>query len=101
MKDRKSTPDVLGNLMSGVEIKHESNKAFLKVFQESTGKEKATFNLPIPLLAKLEVNWIKLRKMFKSKKVSKTLIVEKALELAFLDFEKLYCEVASSKEIKQ
>jgi hypothetical protein len=104
MRDRQSTPDVLGNLMSGIEIKQESNKAGLQPFnkaineQKEEEKEKATFNLPKELLGDLERKWIEIRHLLKTKQISKTWIVEIALEMAFSEFNvqkqesNLYCK---------
>jgi hypothetical protein len=70
-------------------------------------KEKATFNLPIKILEGLEDRWMKIRKIVGSKQISKTLIVEKALEIAFEEFDiqkqesKLYFKLASNKDIRQ
>jgi len=101
---RQSTPDVLGDLMSGFEIKQQSNKEIKKSFKKDAKKEKATFNLPTQLLGELESKWFEIRALLNSKKVSKTLIVEKALEMIFSDFDikkhesKLYCLI--SKNLK-
>lgn len=110
MKDRKLTPDVLGNLMSGLdEIK--SRKQPLQVVDDvemkDDLKEKATFNLPIKLLRELEDHWVMIRKLSSSKRISKTLIVEKALKMAFSDFEmnkkesKFYCNLVRNKGVKE
>jgi hypothetical protein len=51
-------------------------------------KEKTTFNLSLKTLEELENAWITLRRKLKGKqKITKTLIVEKAIELALADFE--------------
>lgn len=113
---RKPTPDVMGKLMDEPTIKQEGNKAIdtathIATKQESNKhspeeiKEKATFNLPVRLLEKLEESWIAARKMTGSKQVSKTLIVEVALEMALEEFGKngetsqLYSKLASNKAI--
>lgn len=50
---------------------------------------------------------MKIRKIVGSKQISKTLIVEKALEIAFEEFDiqkqesKLYFKLASNKDIRQ
>lgn len=70
-------------------------------------KEKATFNLPKKLLEQLEDRWMEIRKLSGSKQISKTLIVEKALEMAFDEFDmkkqigKFYSRLAGNKAIKQ
>lgn len=80
MDSRQSTPDVLGSIMSGTTKQETKEKMFLPV------KEKVTFNLPLALLEQLEVVWMNMRKV-SSKKISKTLIVETALQQAFSDLE--------------
>lgn len=70
-------------------------------------KEKATFNLPIKLLRELEDKWMEMRRLSGSKQVSKTLIVEEALKMAFAEFDlkketgKFYSKLVSNKEIKK
>jgi len=70
-------------------------------------KEKATFNLPLPLLRELEDKWMEIRKITGSKQISKTLLVEKALELAFNEFElrkessHFYTKLVNGKTLKQ
>jgi hypothetical protein len=123
MKNRKSTPDIMSNLMlnqasliSGeqeslqvVDIK--SNKAVIekafggdissnhKVVQPDSNKavktvmplpikEKTTFNLSQEILIELEDAWIKLRRKLKGEqRITKTLIVEKAIKIILADFE--------------
>ncbi len=137
MSDRQATPDVLGQLMSGSALEEESNKAIKPAVQRAIKqphrkaintasnkevtetspivrsvsaeglKEKATFNLPIKTLEELEDKWMEIRKMAGNKQISKTLIVEKALEMAFEEFDgqkqesKLYSKLASNNAIKQ
>lgn len=68
-------------------IKLESNKEINASVSESL-KEKTTFNLSQSTLAALEDTWMKLRKKLKGEtRVTKTLIVEKAIEMAIKDFE--------------
>jgi hypothetical protein len=51
-------------------------------------KEKTTFNLSQHTLMLLEDMWMKLRRKLKGEqRVTKTLIVEKAIEMAIDDFE--------------
>jgi Mg2+ and Co2+ transporter CorA len=65
------------------DIKQESNNAIM-----DAGKEKTTFNLSLKTLDALEDLWIKLRRKLKGKqRVTKTLIVEKAIEIVIADFE--------------
>ncbi len=114
MSDRLSTPDILGNIMSSdkyhkaikQETPNEIKKTASKETYEQEGKEKATFNLPVSLLAELEDKCYEMRKLCKSKQVSKTLIVEEALKMAFAEFEaknqlsKFFLKVANNKAIK-
>jgi len=146
MNNRLSTPDILGDIMSGSSTKEESNKetkqdnkkeskqssnkpikqAFIKAaaptppaitreaFSEESLhnsnkpeelKEKVTFGLPVSIVGELEDKWMEFRKLVGSKQVSRALLVEKALELAFEEFglkkqeSKFYSKVANSKEI--
>ena len=137
MGERQTTPDVLGHLMSGSALEEENNKAIKPAVQRAIKqpshkaintagnkrvmepspigcsvsaeglKEKATFNLPTKTLEELEDKWMEIRKMAGNKQISKTLIVEKALEMAFEEFDgqkqesKLYSKLASNKAIKQ
>lgn len=114
MNDRVSTPDILGNIMSSQEsnkaIKQEKPKEIkktpLKDDSEVDSKEKATFNLPVSLLFELEDKCHAMRKLCKSKQVSKTLLVEEALRIAFADFDtknqlsKFFLKIANNKAIK-
>lgn len=53
-----------------------------------TAKEKATFNLSLDTLEALEESWIKLRRKLKGEqRITKTIIVEKAIEIALADLE--------------
>ena len=137
MSSRQTTPDILGSLMSGPILKEESNKEIKlsknKAIEQSGGrtivvsvkeenkvgenvlekkeveelKEKTTFNLSVSLVRELEDKWMAIRKLTGSKQVSKTLIVEKALEIAFAEFDSIkqesqfYGKIASNKDVKQ
>ena len=122
---RHPTPDILSQLMG--EIKQEDHKAIKQPLEKKNPKplgfdealdsisieepvefkEKATFNLPVNLLKKLEDRWMEIRRLSGSKQISKTLLVEKAIELAFEEFDvkkqasKLYGKLASNKAIKR
>lgn len=98
---RKQTPDLLSQLMvsNNKTVEQESNKEIkqknlseIKLVSNKINenlKEKTTFNLSISTLDKLETTWLKLRKKLRDKtKITKTLIVERAIELAISDFEK-------------
>lgn len=124
MKNRKSTPDIMSNLMlnqsslittelqsmesvdidsnkkvlheeqriislkeSHKEIEPASNKTVKKAIQLAV-KEKTTFNLSQEILIELEDAWIKLRRKLKGEqRITKTLIVEKAIKIILADFE--------------
>lgn len=110
MVNRLSTPNIHGGLMSGNTERQESNKAIKEysvkekrkpskslttnrkaedasMDSPNALKEKATFNLPVALLHELEDKWVHMRRQTRSKHISKTLIVMKALELAFDEFD--------------
>ena len=76
---------------------HEVDDASMESASEL--KEKATFNLPVALLHELEDKCVHMRRQTRSKHISKTLIVTKALELAFHEFDlknessKLYSKI--------
>lgn len=64
-------------------IEQENHKAIM-----DAGKEKTTFNLSLKTLEALEDTWMKLRRKLKGEqRITKTLIVEKAIEMAIDDFE--------------
>jgi len=92
---RKKTPDILDNLMG---IEQESNNAIyteisnsaIKIINEGnkTIREKTTFNLSEDIIQKLDDAWMKLRRKLKNeKKITKTSIVESALEIILRDFD--------------
>jgi len=89
MHNRFSTPDILGSVMTGVQgtvqRKKENKKVVKAVVDEA--KEKATFNLSIALLTELEDICHEIRKLYGSKRISKTLLVEEALKTAFSNFK--------------
>lgn len=68
---------------------------------------KATFNLSKKILHRLEDCWKETRCLTESKQISRTLLVEKALEVALEDFNKkkqaswFYHHLVSNKKIKQ
>lgn len=71
-------------------IKLPKNKAIVqdgnKEIIEDLMKEKATFNLSLSVLETLEDAWIKLKRQFKGEqRITKTAIVEMALEIAIED----------------
>ena len=114
---RKSTPDIMGNLMEETtastaaeqevlpSAKQESIKTINKAVSKAV-KEKTTFNLSLSTLTYLEDAWMKLRRKLKGEvRITKTLIVEKAIEMALADFEskselsELYNKLKNSNKI--
>ena len=105
-KNKERTPDILGSVM-GSTREPESNKAIKPASNKEAPamesntyckpenhkaieqeKEKVTFNLSVATLEKLEDSWIDLRRRFKgSQRITKTLIVEKALEIVLQDLD--------------
>jgi len=113
-KNKVRTPDILGSVM-GTAIKPESHKAIKQVINKTVkqvsnkpapgetsnkyckpesnkatelDKEKTTFNLSSNLIDRLEDSWLKLRRRFKGEqRITKTLLVEKAIGLALNDLE--------------
>lgn len=83
MDTRRSTPDVLGSIMSGTNTPENIQKE--EFYAEK--KEKVTFNLPVSLLRQLEEVWMQMRRS-SAKKISKTSLVEAALQQAFSELEK-------------
>lgn len=109
-----------------IEVKEVSNKAIKKASKKflvqssfyrmeprdispeffEVSKEKATFNLSKAVLNELEDCWMEIRKLRGDKKISKTDIVEQALEDAIKEFRlkkefgKFYGKLESNKAIK-
>lgn len=69
-------------------IKQENMKA-VKTAMPETIKEKTTFNLSQNILLELEDAWIKLRRKIGKgeQRITKTLIVEKAIKIVLADLE--------------
>ena len=69
-------------------IKHENMNAVKTVMPEAR-KEKTTFNLSESILIELEDAWIKLRRKLGKgeQRITKTLIVEKAIKIILADLE--------------
>jgi uncharacterized membrane protein YheB (UPF0754 family) len=122
MSDRQATPDVLSALMSGTAVKEESNKTLKQESNKAIKKESHKARIkqlviegteeaePVfeeELLEELEDKCHEIRKMCGSKQISKTLIVEEALRLAFVEFDlkkhlsKFYSKLESNKAVKQ
>lgn len=116
MRDRMATPDIMSNLMcDSVEQKNNKTiKPSVNIEEQLPApsilkepKEKTTFNLSEKILRGLEDCWIEARRLAGDKQISKTLIVERALEAALEDFNKekqssrFYSAIVSNKKIKQ
>jgi len=92
---RKNTPDIIGNLMGIEQVNNNAINTDSRVGKRSndnvsnkTIREKTTFNLSEDILHQLDDTWMKLRRKLKGeKKITKTLIVESALEILFRDFD--------------
>jgi hypothetical protein len=77
----------MANSIGNTAINHESVKE-IKQTMGAQPKEKTTFNLSLSTLEELEDLWMRLRKKLKGEqRITKTLIVEKAIEMAINDFE--------------
>lgn len=87
-KDNNITIEHVSNNMPS---KQENNKEINSVINKkiNDSREKTTFNLRMPILSQLDETWITLRrKKFKQNhKVTKTQLVELALEMAFEDLK--------------
>jgi hypothetical protein len=102
MATRKPTPDILGDLLGEPSATHQTGtpanqltsspedpKPRLSI-DHTVERVKATFYLHPAVLERLEDSWHRLRKLAKGTergKVSKSMIVEVALELALQDLE--------------
>ena len=72
------------NTAKNKEIKKETkNTPILDDFS----KEKATFNISSAILNRLEDTWMKLRRSDKDQRITKTLIVEKSIEIILNDYD--------------
>jgi len=108
--------DIRHNMTETHSEKRESNKTIKlpknkAIAQDSNKeitteemKEKATFNLSLSTLEKLEDAWIQLKRQFKGeKRITKTAIVEMALEIAIKNLKddksesELYKRLADSR----
>jgi uncharacterized tellurite resistance protein B-like protein len=75
-------------------IMQDGNKEIIEM------KEKATFNLSLSTLETLEDAWIKLKRQFKGEqRITKTAIVEMALEICIEDLEKRKSESSLYKRL--
>lgn len=124
MADREATPDILNEVMFGATKKQENKKAIKPSPEQSSPsskseravskkliaikdeqKEKVTFNLPVAVIEELEQKWMEIRRMTGSRRVSRTLIVEESLKMAFADFDqkkgsgKLYSSIIENPEV--
>jgi hypothetical protein len=102
MATRKPTPDILGDLLGEPPAIHQTGTPAYQYssapddpntrppIDHTVERVKATFYLHPEVLERLEDSWHRLRKLAKGTergKVSKSLIVEVALELALQDLE--------------
>ena len=89
--EAQQSPEIEGNHKAIKQEVATNKQAGFKVSNKTTmdaAKEKATFNLSIDTLEALEESWIKLRRKLKGEqRITKTLIVEKAIEIALADLE--------------
>ena len=116
MADRKKTPDILGSLLGDTSKTeyHNNSKPELQPTskpvsqkkaepQEPAEKIKATYYLDAEVVEALEEGWMELRKLADKKsrgQISKSLIVELALQLALEDLEKRVAESSLAKKCR-
>ena len=124
MADRKKTPDILGSLLgdtikpeyhnTGIPEYHKDSKPELQPAskpvsqkkpeaQEPAEKVKATYYLDAEVVEALEEGWMELRKLADKKsrgQISKSLIVELALQLALDDLEKRGADSSLAKKCR-
>ena len=94
---QKSVPVQL--LIDGsVEESQETNEEF---------KERANFNLPVSLMIELEDKCYEIRKISGSKQITKSLLIEESLKMAFAEFDlkkhtgKFYAQLINNKSVKK
>ena len=122
MADRKKTPDILGSLLgdtikteyhnTGIPEYHKDSKPELQSTskpvsqkkaepQEPAEKIKATYYLDAEVVEALEEGWMELRRLADKKdrgQISKSLIVELALDMALEELEKRGSESSLCKK---
>jgi hypothetical protein len=81
---RIKTPDIMGNVMGQKKIKQESHKAIKPV-----PKVKSTFTLTAETVLQLEDAWIFLKRSLNTSAITKTLLVETAIEIMIKDLTEL------------
>jgi len=125
MAERKKTPDILGSLLgdtskpeyhnTGIPEYHNDSKPVRKPTskpasqkkdrdQEPAGKVKATFYLDSKAVESLEDGWMELRKLADKKgrgRISKSLIVELALQMALEDLRKKGSDSLLAKKLSR
>ena len=125
MAERKKTPDILGSLLgdtskpeyhnTGIPEYHNDSKPVRKPTskpasqkkdrdQEPAGKVKATFYLDSKAVESLEDGWMELRKLADKKsrgRISKSLMVELALQLALEDLRKKGSDSLLAKKLSR
>ena len=124
MADRKKTPDILGSLLgdtskpeyhnTGIPEYHNDSKPVRKPTskpvsqkkkdQEPAEKVKATFYLDSKAVEALEDGWMELRKLADKRsrgRISKSLMVELALQLALEDLQKKGSDSLLAKKLSR
>ena len=125
MAERKKTPDILGSLLgdtskpeyhnTGIPEYHNDSKPVRKPTskpasqkkdrdQEPAGKVKATFYLDSKAVESLEDGWMELRKLADKKsrgRISKSLMVELALQMALEDLRKKGSDSLLAKKLSR
>ncbi len=77
-----------GNNTSGKKVRNKITiQEWNNALQQEGPKEKATFNLTVEALDLLEDTWISLRKEKREAKITKSLIVEKAIRRMISDYD--------------
>ena len=124
MAERKKTPDILGSLLgdtskpeyhnTGIPEYHNDSKPVRKPTskpasqkkdrdQEPAGKVKATFYLDSKAVESLEDGWMELRKLADKKsrgRISKSLMIELALQMALEDLQKKGSDSLLAKKLR-
>ena len=125
MADRKKTPDILGSLLgdtskpeyhnTGIPEYHNDSKPELQSTskpasqkkaeaEEPAEKVKATFYLDSKAVEALEDGWMELRKLADKRsrgRISKSLMVELALQLALEDLQKKGSDSLLAKKLSR
>lgn len=85
---RKKTPDLMQEMMSDNKTISREKQYNNKEIRQENNKVRSTYSLSVSTLEKIEETWINLRRKFKGNaRITKTLIVERAIEIAFKELE--------------